>query len=134
MTTVQLVSCPPEYADYVRHGGYWYRFKDANASALVYWRGGPHSPDHDAILMDIEAIPQRHGHGSAMLESVLVWADSKYRRLALSLICESHLADWYARYGFLRMETRYGGGVVMGRQPAALGSTVRPRLSVPYVS
>lgn len=115
MTTVRSISTPLDVIEAFEGKpleGFWSRFDEAQAHAIIFWKGGPNSPDRDIVLHHIEAFPQRAGHGTEMLKQVCWWADQ--RGLSISLLCESDLVEWYGRHGFLRQEARYDA-VVMGR-------------------
>lgn len=117
MTTIRPTSTPSEVIDAFKGQageGFWFRFDDAQAHAIIFWKGGPKSPDRDIVLHHIEAFPQRSGHGTELLKQVCWWADE--RGLGISLLCESDLVQWYGRHGFLHQEARYGQ-TVMGRTP-----------------
>lgn len=126
MTTLRSIPAPTEVVETVGdRGGYWFRFDDADAHALIWWKGGPKSPDRDVILHDIEATPPGFGHGTELLKQILDWADRK--NLNVSLICPQERSAWYGRHGFLRLEARYGD-IVMGRTPRKVtGGLVIPR-------
>ena len=115
MTTLRSIPAPPEVHELTGvTGGFWFRFDDADAYALIWWQGGPKSPDKDIILHWIEATPQRAGHGTELLKEICGWCD-RYG-LSLSCLVDPALTDWLGRLGFLRIEARYES-VVMGRSP-----------------
>lgn len=128
MTTFRAIPPPPEIVEMGLGGaGFWFRFDAPDAHAIIHWKGGPKSPDHDVILHWIEATPKGTGIGSALLEEICTWAD--LRKLNLSCLVEQELVAWYGRHGFIRQEARYGE-VIMGRSP----KPVIDKLIVPGVS
>lgn len=81
-------------------------FTYGSARAILSWVGY----ERDAQLSNLEAINQRLGHGTKVMEAVLTYADERGLGLYLGVqqfgkdgMDNPQLEEWYSSFGFVRL-------------------------------
>lgn len=108
------VEPPPIAVEEGIKGGFWLQCAGHGAKAIVYWFGGPKSPDRDVILFDINADVPGMGHGTLLVHEILAWCDSA--GLTISADAPPERVEWLRRLGFVPVGQGFMG-TVMGRSP-----------------